>query len=103
MVKVSVMYPNREGTTFDMTYYCNRHMALVRQLLGPALQGVYVEQGIAGGEPGSAAPYVATGHLLFHSVEDFKTSFAPHAQAIMNDIPNYTNAKPVIQIGEVKM
>jgi uncharacterized protein (TIGR02118 family) len=103
MVKVSVMYPNTAGSTFDMAYYCNSHMALVRQKLGAALIGVAVEQGVAGPEPGSPPPYLALGHLLFESVEAFQTAFAPHAQAIMGDIPNYTNTQPTIQISEVKM
>ncbi len=46
MVKVSVMYPNHEGTKFDMTYYINRHIPMVRQLLGSALRGVSVEHDI---------------------------------------------------------
>ncbi len=103
MVKVSVMYPNHEGTKFDMTYYINRHIPMVRQLLGSALRGVSVEQGISGEEPGSPAPYVAMGHLLFDSVEAFQTSFGPHAQAIMEDIPNYTNSETIVQISEVKL
>lgn len=103
MVKVSVMYPNREGTTFDMTYYCNRHIPMVRELLGSAVKGVSVEQGISGEEPGSPAPYIAMGHLVFDSVEAFQASFGPHARVIIKDIPNYTNSEPTMQIGEVKM
>jgi len=103
MVKVSVMYPNHEGTKFDMTYYINRHIPMVRQLLGSALRGVSVEQGISGEGPGSPASYVAMGHLLFDSVEAFQTSFGPHAQAIMEDIPNYTNSGPIVEISEVKL
>ena len=30
MIKVSVMYPNPEGSRFDMTYYCNTHMPNIR-------------------------------------------------------------------------
>ena len=103
MVKVSVMYPNHEGTKFDMTYYINRHIPMVRQLLGSALRGVSVEQGISGEGPGSPASYVAMGHLLFDSVEAFQTSFGPQAQAIMEDIPNYTNSGPIVEISEVKL
>jgi len=103
MIKVSVMYPNNEGSTFDMTYYCGTHIPLVRQKLGEALRGVAVEQGIGGAEPGSRAPYLALGHLLFDSVEAFQTSFGPHAQEFEGDIPNYTNTEPTIQISEVKM
>jgi uncharacterized protein (TIGR02118 family) len=103
MVKVSVLYPNRADTKFDMTYYLNQHIPTVRQLLGSALKGVSVEQGISGEEPGSPAPYVTTCHLLFDSVQAFQTSFSPHAQEIMEDIPKYTNSEPLIQIGEVKL
>ena len=101
MVKVTVMYPNTEGSRFDMAYYCNTHMPMVQEKLGAALKGVAVEQGIGGAEPGSPPPYLALGHLLFESVEAFQTSFAPHAQVIMGDIPNYTNTQPTIQISEV--
>jgi uncharacterized protein (TIGR02118 family) len=103
MVKVSVMYPNREGTKFDMTYYINHHMKMVRRLLGSGLKGMSVEQGISGMGSGSSAPYIAAGHLLFDSLEAFQTSFSPHARVIMEDIPKYTNSEPIIQIGEVKM
>ena len=103
MVKVSVLYPNSADIKFDMTYYLNHHVPMVRRLLGSALKGVSVEHGISGEELGSAAPYIATGHLLFDSVQSFQTSFAPHAQGIMEDIPKYTNSKPFLQIGEVKL
>jgi len=103
MVKVSVLYPNGAGTKFDMTYYLNQHMPMVRRLLGSALKGVSVEHGISGEQPGSPAPYIATGHLLFDSVQSFQASFAPHAQEIMEDIPKYTNSEPLLQIGEVKL
>jgi uncharacterized protein (TIGR02118 family) len=85
-----------------MTYYLNQHMPMVRRLLGSALKGVSVEHGISGEQPRSPAPYVATGHFLFDSVQSFQASFAPHAQEIMADIPKYTNSEPLLQIGEVK-
>ena len=103
MIKVSVMYPNNEGSTFDMTYYCNVHIPMVRQKLGAELKGVAVEEGIGGAEPGSPAPYLALGHLLFESVEAFQTSFGAHAQEFEADIPNYTNTQPIIQISAVKI
>jgi uncharacterized protein (TIGR02118 family) len=103
MVKVSVLYPNLAGTKFDMVYYLDHHIPMVRRLLGVALKGVSVEHGLSGGEPGSPALYIATGHLLFDSVQTFQTSFSPHAQEIMEDIPKYTNSEPLVQIGEVKL
>ena len=103
MIKVSVLYPNTTGCKFDMSYYVEKHMPMVRNKLGPACKGVAVEQGIAGGAPGSPATYVAMGHLYFDSTDAFQAAFAPHAQAILADIPNYTNTQPTIQISEIKL
>ena len=43
MIKVSVFYPNNEGCRFDMDYYCNSHIPMVREKLGADLKGVSVE------------------------------------------------------------
>ena len=103
MIKVSVLYPDRDGSKFDMDYYCTRHIPMVQQKLGTACKGVAVEHGVSGATPGSRAAYVAMGHLYFDSAEAFQTAFGPHAQSIMADIPNYTDIEPVIQVSDVKV
>ena len=103
MIKVSVLYPNEEGKSFDMDYYCNKHVPMVLEKLGDACKGGAVEEGLGGGAPGAPATYIAMGHLYFDSVEAFQSSFGPHTDAIMGDIPNYTEIQPVIQISEVKI
>ena len=103
MIKVSVFYANNEGAKFDMDYYCNQHIPMVRQKLGPACRNAAAEQGLTGATPGSRPAFIAMGHLYFDSVEAFQTAFGPHAQAIMADIPNYTDIQPTIQISDVKM
>ena len=103
MIKVSVFYPNREGAKFDISYYCHKHIPLVQKLLGAALKGAAVDQGISGLPPGTPAPYAAMGHLLFESAESFQKAFEAHAATIMADIPNYTNVQPLIQLSEVKL
>jgi len=102
MVKVSVMYPNGADTKFDMAYYLERHMPMVKTKLGAACKKAEVEQGLGGGQPGVAAPFVAVCHLHFDSVDAFQAAFGPHADSIMSDIPNYTNAQPTVQVSEVK-
>ncbi len=103
MIKVSVFYPAGENKKFDMDYYCKRHMPLVQQTVGPACKSMAVEQGLAGGAPGAPPTYAAMGHLYFESLAAFEAAFLPHAQALLADVPNYTNIQPVIQISEVKM
>jgi uncharacterized protein (TIGR02118 family) len=102
MIKVSVFYPNSPGAKFDMAYYTSKHMTLVQKRI-PTCKGLAAEKGLAGGTPGSAAPYIAIGHLLFDSVEAFQSGFNPHAEEILADIPNYTNTQPVIQISEITL
>ena len=103
MIKISVLYPNQPGVKFDIDYYCDTHMAIVRECLGDACKGIGAELGLAGGAPGSAAPYVAAGHLLFDSVEAFQSAFAPHAERILGDLANFTHVEPLMQIAEVRL
>jgi uncharacterized protein (TIGR02118 family) len=103
MIKVSVMYPNTSGAHFNMAYYLDSHMPMVRTLMGGVLKGINVEEGLAGGQPGVPAPFLALGHLLFESVDAFQASFAQHSPAILADIPNYTNTQPTVQISQVKL
>ena len=69
-----------------MGYYLNQHMPMVQQKLGPACKRIAVEEGIAGGAPGTPATYVAMGHLFFDSTDAFQSAFAPHAQAILAEL-----------------
>jgi uncharacterized protein (TIGR02118 family) len=101
MIKVSAFYPNGSDNTFDMDYYCNKHVPMVAGLLGDAVKGASVEKGLVGGTPGAPAEYAAIGNLYFNSIEAFEKSFGANSDAIMADIPNYTNSEPVLQISEV--
>jgi len=101
LIRVSVLYPT--GPAFDMAYYLDRHTTMLRERFGPALKSIAIDHGIAGGAPGTPPAFQVLCHLGFDSVEAFQAAFAPHAEAIMADIPNYTAAQPVIQIGEVKL
>jgi uncharacterized protein (TIGR02118 family) len=103
MIKVSVFYPYQADARFDMTYYCEQHMPLVRRLLGPAAKSIAVEQGVSGRTPDSSPLYVALGHVYFESIPAFIEAWAPHAAEIIADIPNYTNLQPQLQISEVKL
>jgi len=103
VVKISVLYPYSEGKAFDMDYYCKKHMAMVKEVLGSACRGVGVDQGIAGGAPGSPPAYVAMGHIYCDSFEAFQTALGPNATKFADDMPNYTTIDPIMQISEVKM
>lgn len=101
MIKVSVMYPYREGARFDHAYYRDKHMPLVKARMGDACRSYTVDKGLAGGDPGSPPVYVGMCHIFSDSVESFQAGFGPHAKEILGDIPNYTDLTPLLQISEV--
>lgn len=105
MVKISILYPNRQDSKFDMNYYLNTHMpmSIERLSAGKGFKGVSVERGLLGEPPDSKPAYAALCHYLFDSVEDFFAAFAPHAAFLQGDMPHYTDIQPIIQISTVEM
>jgi len=104
MIKVSILYPYREGGRFDVDYYCGTHMPLAAKLFGAALKGWSVDIGINAGPPGSPPPFVAAGHFLFDTADAFYEVFKPASDTLLADIPNYTDGgNGKILISEVKV
>ena len=101
MLKVTIFYPNAEGSTFDMDYYATKHMPMVADLLGDALVKFEIDKGISGRSPEEQAPYMAIGYLYVNSMEQYGQAFGPNADKIRGDIPNYTNVQPIIQVSEM--
>ncbi|WP_318344370.1 EthD family reductase [Flagellimonas baculiformis] len=101
MIKVTILYPNGEGKTFDMDYYATKHMPMLADLFGDTLKNLEIDKGISGRTADDPIPYLAIGYLYFDSIEDYQNAFGPHAAQIRGDIPNYTNILPVVQISEV--
>jgi uncharacterized protein (TIGR02118 family) len=97
MIRVSILYPNSEGATFDKAYYLNSHMPMVRKTLGPTLLKDEIWSGVnAPGLPPAA--YLFLLHMYFESVEAFGAGFQEHGGTFMADIPNYTNVAPVLEV-----
>ncbi|MDC8003924.1 EthD family reductase [Aureisphaera galaxeae] len=101
MVKITIMYPNGDGKTFDMDYYASKHMPMLDSLFGDALKHLAIDKGVAGRTPDEPIPYLAIGYMYFDTLSEYENAFGPHAEQILGDIPNYTNIQPVVQISEV--
>jgi uncharacterized protein (TIGR02118 family) len=103
MIKVSILYPAREGTRFDVGYYVQTHMPLSIRLLSahPGFRGVSVERGFSGATPEAAPAFLASCQFLFESAEQFIEAFLPHAATLQRDMPNYTDIEPMIQFNEI--
>lgn len=101
MIKVTVLYPYAANARFDHDYYRDRHMPLVKRLMGDHLRRYAIDKGIAGGDPGTPPAYVTMCHLYCDSVDAFQAGFGPHSKEILDDVQNYTDIKLAIQISEV--
>src|SRR5271166_2087979 len=98
MVKVSILYPNKPGSRFDVDYYLQVHMPLAIRLIGTAVKAVSVEIGVGGAMPDQPPPYAAIVGFTCESVQAFSEAFLPIAAELQGDIPRYTNIEPVIQV-----
>ena len=94
MIAVTILYPRTDESTFDMDYYCATHMPMLADAVGDACQG-WGAANIAQGK------YAAMGWMMVDSQDAFNASMAEHGAAIMGDVPNYTNVRPEMLIGEV--
>ncbi len=98
MIRISVSYRKSEGSTFDVDYYQKQHFKLVHELLDPlGLVSAELDVGVAG-IGGSEAPFHAIGYLKFESMEDFTVAFEKEGARLVDDVTNFTNIEPVIQI-----
>jgi uncharacterized protein (TIGR02118 family) len=105
MIKVSILYPQTPGATFDMDYYLRTHMplSLARLRSHPGFVALSVERGVAAPQSDIAPAYVAMCHYTFTTAEDFVAAFMPHASELQGDMPNYTTIAPVVQFSEVEI
>ena len=101
MVIVTVMYPLKPKSRFDLDYYTTKHMPLVRARWAPCgMQEATAVKGLPG--PGGAAPtygYMAV--LRFGSPAGVQDALAKHGREVMGDVPNFTDVQPIVQVSEV--
>ena len=75
MIRIAVMYPRRgvgasgEEPRFDLDYYRDRHLPLVKEKLSPL--SIEIDVGVTDIE-GAPPPFIAIGYLTFDSMEECK-------------------------------
>lgn len=102
MFKVTILYPAGENKTFDMDYYEKKHMPMVAGFLGKNLKFYEIDKGISGRTANDKVPFLAIGYFYITDVAEYNKAIANNRDAVINDIKNYTNIQPIIQISEIK-
>jgi uncharacterized protein (TIGR02118 family) len=95
MIRILVVYPRSEGSTFDLDYYRSTHMPLVKEKW-PSVVRTEVDLG------GPDQPHHCIGHVVFPSVDAMAAAMSgPGAAVVMGDIANFTNVQPQVFMSEV--
>lgn len=94
---VIVMYPRKEGSTFNADYYISTHMPLAkRHWEKHGLKSYTVSELNADG------PYSYTVVTEWESLEGFgKAAQDPSIKEIMDDVENFSSEKPILVHGGI--
>jgi uncharacterized protein (TIGR02118 family) len=103
MIKLSILYPNKPGSRFDIDYYVGVHMPLAMRLLKKNLRKTEVDAGLQGTAPGEPPAFHGGCQFYFDSIPAFLEVWGAAAAELQADIPRYTDVAPVIQFNEVKL
>ena len=84
----------------DMDYYCNVHMM---DPCDTVCLGAQVEFGLSSLDGTAPPKYICIAHCLYRTLDELNGFFKANKQALMNDLPNFTNIVPEFQISEEMM
>jgi uncharacterized protein (TIGR02118 family) len=101
MVRVTAFYAHSDDAQFDWDYYLNKHLPLVRELVGEKLLRMNVDRGLHGVAAGLPPMFIAITQLDFESAEVLQELMLTAVPKIVADIPNYTSVALQIQVSEV--
>ena len=97
----TVLYPNKEGATFDFELYTNTLIPEYVEILGDNVVKFEVRKGLT--TPGAPAPnFICIASIWVKSGERFGASLAdPRMGALMGRISKFTEIQPLRQIDQV--
>ena len=70
MIRVTILFPNDEGSKFDHEYYMNNHVPMAKGLLEPlGLVAFNVDKGISDTDPNAPPRFHVIAGMVFNTVE----------------------------------
>jgi len=97
MVRLVVLYPKTESSQFDLTYYLEKHIPLVKERLTPfGLTGVDMQESLA-----ADAAYAMITGLAFNTTDELDKGMGTHGAELLGDIPGFTDVQPITQVCRV--
>ncbi|MFD2934397.1 EthD family reductase [Spirosoma flavum] len=101
MIRLTVLYPKTDSSQFDLTYYLDKHIPLLKERLTPyGLVGVDMQEGLAGAADAQPLYAMITG-LAFNTADELDRGMTTHGAELLGDIPNFTGVQPITQVCRV--
>jgi uncharacterized protein (TIGR02118 family) len=97
---ITVLYPAKGNEAFDFDFYFNRHIPLIKDILGNSLHRIEVRRGQSA-QDGGTPTYVAVISIWIADWEAYEKAMAARAQELIDEVPLFTKVMPIIQTDEV--
>ena len=102
---LTILYPTTldDGTpvTFDHDYYRDNHLTLIMDLYGDSIRRFELIQPQPTPEGAPPAQWAGIVNIYIADQEAFDVAGAEHTQALVDDVPNFTNAFPSVTAGTI--
>jgi uncharacterized protein (TIGR02118 family) len=102
MFKVTILYPFGEDKNFDLEYYEKKHMPMMAGFIGKNLKFYEIDRGISGRNANEKPAFAAIGYFYISDINEYNEAIARNREVVMNDLKNYTNIQPLVQVSEVR-
>jgi len=100
-ITITVLYPNTQGSRFDVDYFVNTHIPLVEvKWGGKGLTSVKLLKGAGTADPATPPPYQVITVLGFESLQAFGAAVKESGAEVIGDVANFTDVKPIVQIND---
>jgi uncharacterized protein (TIGR02118 family) len=93
---MTILYPAGDGLNFDADYYRSQHLPLIMKLYGKSIGRFELRKASA-----APAAFAAAVNIWVSDLDAFNANNEKHGQALIDDVPNFTNSHPVIQYDKV--
>jgi uncharacterized protein (TIGR02118 family) len=97
---LTILYPKAADTKFNFDYYRDHHLKLIMDLFGNAIQRFELRK-VLSPEGAPPADFVASINIWVGDQQKFDEGGQKHGPKMIEDVPNFTNAQPVIQTDEI--
>ena len=98
---INILYPAKDNDAFDFKFYLDRHVPLIKDILGASLHRLEVRKGASAQDGSSAPTYTCVISIWIADWPAYEKALAARASELIAEVPLFTKVMPMIQIDEV--